>query len=268
VRRGRSPVPGVLTRRAPSLRRQSVDHLRKRLGQLRQEIVPLQARALLEGVDGVGSEGVGELPGLDRAVVAMTDPGFDRFPEAAALEAVDQPVEPGLAVAGLAVEAGVGARAGIAPGRSATSGAAVAVPWAVEHSGQVAEIAVLPIAVLPIALREAALPVDPFCTILAETAEIALPAVSAGLVPTGLVSDVWVVATGACATAQEVAEAAGALRHQKHQQGLHDGREVARSTAGAAALFMPATTQNLSENAADDLIEEAHDRFSRAAWTP
>src|SRR5215212_8036975 len=55
------PLREVLVRRRTSFRRELIDHLRQRIGQLRQELIARHASLLLQHVDGVVAEHVAEL---------------------------------------------------------------------------------------------------------------------------------------------------------------------------------------------------------------
>ena len=155
----------------------------------------------------------------------MADPGFHDVAEAAALEAVDQPIEPAAAVLRLVIEmrVGTGARHSRSPGAEARSPGPSSIPErslkSPSRPGSAGP------SVTPIAIRSPAR--GP--RILAEAAEIAV--VVAAAVP----------GSSCVAAAQEVAETAGALRHQQHQERLDDRRHRAAEHPPALPTTLAAT---------------------------
>src|SRR3954453_13197873 len=95
LRTALNPLGHVVLGWRTTLRRELVDHVRQRVGQLREELVAGHAGLLLQDVDGVVAEHAAEFVRVDRLVLAVVDPRIDHVAAAALLEGVDEPAEAG-----------------------------------------------------------------------------------------------------------------------------------------------------------------------------
>src|SRR5262249_4699155 len=79
--------------RHSTVRRQLVDHSRKKLRQLFREFFLRQAGFLGKRLDDVRAQDRAELAGLDRLVLSAADPGADDAALAALLDLLQQPAQ-------------------------------------------------------------------------------------------------------------------------------------------------------------------------------